>query len=726
MKNYARKITLIYLIMGSLWMMITNNITLPDYVDFTAYHVYKGMFFITVTTPILYFLLHQTEIVTKRIVRNLKETIVQKSAIERQLRAERNILRTIIDNIPDYIYIKDVNNNQVLSNKSLWELVGASKEEDTLDQNLNQYLLPEMAAIFQDDDLRVIKNKEGVENSPHTFHQVSGEIQNLLVTKVPLFDEKGNCTGIVGISRDISKLQRKIDREQLVSKIIQKFGNSLKLEDGLQTTIAEIANTFDFKIAEAWLVDEHQTSLNLKAKHSKNNEEYFGNHRTRLPVGKGIIGHACEMGVIKVLRNIQDNPYLQQKEFAQAKNLNDAIVIPIKYKDEVVAVFIFLTSNFQDDEIEVNNLLEDISSQLGFHIDKKKNEIKLIEFNQQINAILENIHDGFISFNENWKITYWNKAAEVIFNISRETMVGRNLLDIVNEDDNYRFLKVYRQVFKSQKPAHFEQEIIARDLWLAISVYPTKDGLSVFFKDITDVKNLDTERRKRLSELNSKNAELEQFAYIASHDLQEPLRMVTSFLTQIERKYTDLLDEKGKQYIHFAVDGAVRMRKIILDLLEYSRTGKEAFKDESVDIEEIVSSIVNLNSTLFSEKNVVLRTENLPTIRAKKPLIRQLFQNIIINAIRYSKVDTTPEIVISCEEFPSKWQFSVTDNGIGIAPEYHQKIFVLFQRLHSERHIGGTGLGLAISKKIIETHEGEIWIDSQVDVGTTFYFTIKK
>ncbi len=726
MKRSAIKITIFYLVFGSLWILVTNNIEVPHYIDFKTFLNYKGLFFIFFTSLVLYILLSRAEMMNKRIVKNLRESVHLKTFAEQSLREERNILRAIIDNIPDFIYVKDANNNQILSNKALWELLGYTSEEQTLGRNVDQFLRPDMAQSFEDEDKKIMDNKVAFVNNQRTFYHKDGGSQLLLVTRVPILDDRGNCTGLVGISKDITEIQRKFNRDQLVQKVIHNFSSFENLDDGLQSAIEIIANVFRFEIAEAWMADDTLETISLKAKWSERAENYFTERRTKMPFGDGIMGLTCKIGETKVWRDIQNNPNLLEKDFAKQQNLNDAVLIPIKYQGAINAMLVFLTTSFKDDENEVFDLLQEISGQLGFHIDKKKSELKLKEFNDQINAILENINDGFTSFDEHWKITYWNKAAETIFSIPREKMVGQNLLEIVSEQDDYRFLKVYRQVFKSQKAAHFEQPIPSRGLYLAISVYPTKEGLSVFFKDITEVKTLDAERRKRMNELNSKNAELEHFAYIASHDLQEPLRMVTSFLTQIERKYNDLLDDKGRQYIHFAVDGAVRMRKIILDLLEYSRAGKEAFEDEMTDVSDIINSIINLNSTLFEENNVQLTTDELPVIIAKKPMIRQLFQNIIINAIRYSRAGIPSEIHISYKEFQDNHQFSIKDNGIGIAEEYFNKIFILFQRLHSERNIGGTGLGLAISKKIVEAHEGQIWVESEVDKGTTFYFTIKK
>lgn len=239
------------------------------------------------------------------------------------------------------------------------------------------------------------------------------------------------------------------------------------------------------------------------------------------------------------------------------------------------------------------------------------------------------------------------------------------------------------------------------------------------------LKSLNESLEARANELIVSNQELERFAYVASHDLQEPLRMVTSFLDQLEKKYKDQLDDRAKRYIHFAHDGAVRMRKIILDLLEYSRAGR-SHDIEQVDINTMLFEAVQLNRSEIDKRNALIEWGDLPTIFANRLGIQQIFQNLLSNALKYQKADQQPVIKINASETESHWLFSVADNGIGIEPEYFDKIFVIFKRLHTRDEYSGTGIGLAICKKIVETHGGRIWVDSIYANGTKFYFTIKK
>lgn len=260
-------------------------------------------------------------------------------------------------------------------------------------------------------------------------------------------------------------------------------------------------------------------------------------------------------------------------------------------------------------------------------------------------------------------------------------------------------------------------------------IYVVITGIIIFLL-INSFQNKITKKIDELNELNSmlqkSNKQLEQFAYVASHDLQEPLRMITGFLSQLEKKYNDKLDDRGKQYIHFAVDGAKRMRQIILDLLDYSKVGKEKSKPALIDVNEVVNEVTVLLRNQIISKNASIIYKNLPEITTYRSPLVQVFQNLIGNALKYSKQDVAPIIEITAEELGNKWTFLVKDNGIGIDEEYYEKIFNIFQRLHAKSEHSGTGMGLAIVKKIIEGLGGEIWVASEEGKGSTFYFTISK
>ncbi|MBC7494256.1 MAG: histidine kinase, partial [Flavobacterium sp.] len=226
--------------------------------------------------------------------------------------------------------------------------------------------------------------------------------------------------------------------------------------------------------------------------------------------------------------------------------------------------------------------------------------------------------------------------------------------------------------------------------------------------------------------LQVSNQELEQFAYVASHDLQEPLRMVTSFLTLIENKYNDKLDEKGREYIKFAVEGAKNMRQIILSLLSFSLITDNETGYENIALSEIINEVNLLQSKLISDKKAIIIIDNLPDVYAPRQYMIQLFQNIISNALKYSNNNVSCVIKITSKNHKNYFVVSVADNGIGIDKEYFDKIFVIFQRLHHEDEYQGNGMGLAITKKIMEKLNGKIWVESAIGLGSTFNIMIPK
>lgn len=243
---------------------------------------------------------------------------------------------------------------------------------------------------------------------------------------------------------------------------------------------------------------------------------------------------------------------------------------------------------------------------------------------------------------------------------------------------------------------------------------------------ILELEKLNAQLQIKTQNLTASNAELEQFAYTASHDLQEPLRMVTSFMAQLERKYDEKLDEKAHQYIHFAIDGAMRMRKIILDLLEFSRVGKDKGSLEIISLSEILEENCHDLNKKITETGAVIDYINLPTLYSFRHPLQQVFYHLLENALIFCKDGIPPKVSVSCDEHPDYWQIEVADNGIGVEDANIDRIFIIFQRLDPVRHPEGSGMGLAIVKKIIDTLNGRVWVVSIPDQGSTFYFTLPK
>ena len=282
---------------------------------------------------------------------------------------------------------------------------------------------------------------------------------------------------------------------------------------------------------------------------------------------------------------------------------------------------------------------------------------------------------------------------------------------------------VHQRKDGSRYPAESHIQLIRREshaVFLAVVLDITERKRSEL---ITKQLNIDLE--KRAAELSASNSELERFAFVASHDLQEPLRMVSSFLALLEKKLGDKLDAVNKKYIDFAIDGAERMKKLIHDLLEYSRTGNKSEAPQLVDCNNIMLNVQKLFALSIAESNATLIINPLPVIEAAEAEMQQLFQNLVSNALKYHNGHPL-EIEVGCIEEEQFWKFYVKDNGMGIDSKYFEKIFIIFQRLHNKSDYSGTGIGLSVCKKIVNRYGGTIWVTSELGKGSTFYFTIPK
>jgi signal transduction histidine kinase len=255
---------------------------------------------------------------------------------------------------------------------------------------------------------------------------------------------------------------------------------------------------------------------------------------------------------------------------------------------------------------------------------------------------------------------------------------------------------------------------------LAVDVNTMRERI---LDELAATRQANTVLQAHTEELERSNSELEQFAYVASHDLQEPLRKVASFTQLLQRRYAGQLDARADQYIEFAVDGARRMQALINDLLQYSRVGRSAREPALVSSEAALAQARNNLATAMEETGATVETGHLPLVLAELPLLTAVFQNLLSNALRFSG-GKPPRVVITCTRDEPFWLFSFADNGIGIAPEYAERIFVIFQRLHERTAYPGTGIGLAMTRKIIEYFGGRIWLDTTCTEGSRFLFTL--
>lgn len=1018
---------------------------------------------------------------------------------EKQLAAERNLLRILVDTLPDYVYVKDRETRHLLNNKKMLQLLGAKTEEETLHKSLEAFFPPEEAEIYLKDDREVIATGKAIIDKQEPLYLHSGELRWLNTTKIPIFDND-QVIGVVGVSRDITELVNNQQEKELLLQINTVFSTEETIKVCLEKMLGLCCNYFKQQAGEVWLTGIDQNQIFLESHYFTDNQVTDAVQPLVFNKGEGLPGICWEKREAVFLKDLSRDTFYRRKEWAKAHQFQQATAIPVIFKENVTAVLIFydkqqqvyqpvpvvignslltqlageiqrkktehelnrfftqspdllcivgpdgffkkvnpaftyllgfseteLTSNpymyfvhpddrnktilshkdaFSDnltyvfenryrtksgdwkwiswsssEVLDENGLLygygKDITGkkQLEDALDKvyrlsriggwsfdlvtnrmtlstitneilettadfepspesailfykegesrkkilalmqqsmkdgyafseelqvitakgnekwvrvigeaelkdgqcvrlygsfqdiderKRAQISLVQTLEERNTILESIGDAFFALDKDWIITYWNKEAAEIFQISAAEMIGKNLITYFGDALSPHIFDHYQTVVNERKPVHYERFFEPVKRWFEVSAYPAESGVSVYLKDVTerkkiqeairvsnerynyvakatndsiwdwdlqtnkvvrsgdnfsklfgydaavadaddqfwtihvhpeDLESVNKERQKILdnplldywedeyrflkadgsyafvfdkghiirntkghairmigsiaditqrkkqeealkmlnanlerinNELAISNQELEQFAYVSSHDLQEPLRMVTGFLTQLEKRYGDQLDDKARQYIAFAVDGAKRMRQIILELLEFSRVGRVNSQKERIDLNLLINEICLLQKKAIEEKGAIITTNNLPVIYQLKSPVLQVFQNLISNAIKYSKNGVPPVIEVSASDTGDYWTFSVQDNGIGIEKEYFEKIFIIFQRLHGRDQYSGTGIGLALVKKIVETMGGKINVKSEPGKGSVFTFTIPK
>ncbi|MEN6351163.1 MAG: PAS domain S-box protein [Syntrophomonas sp.] len=373
----------------------------------------------------------------------------------------------------------------------------------------------------------------------------------------------------------------------------------------------------------------------------------------------------------------------------------------------------------------------------GYDISEvKKMEEEKVRAAVERAAIIDAMGDGLLLMDMDGKIIDMNPALERMVRLDRELMLGNNFLEILPQllapGDVDKTVKIVASTLKGRVPPSEILTLITRNrsylyfISTASFVYDDYNrprNVILTFRNVTPIKKAEDRVKQTMEELRRSNEELQQFAYVASHDLQEPLRMVTSFVQLLANRYRGRLDEEADEFINFAVDGARRMQHLIQDLLSYARVESKGREFSECDAGYCLGKAVFNLQKMIEENNAIIINCELPPIRADEGQITQLFQNLIDNAIKFRGVEP-PKIYITAEKLQNEWLFSVQDNGIGIEPDYAERIFIIFQRLHSRKDFTGTGIGLSICKKIIQRHNGRIWVESQAGEGSTFFFTI--
>jgi PAS domain S-box-containing protein len=552
---------------------------------------------------------------------------------------------------------------------------------------------------------RSITTGEVVIDEEIDFLRGDGTYGVMNVSSTPIKDENGRIISAVSIFKDITKSKRaeeSLRKNEAKLKIAMDLARLVHWEYDFESDMFTFDDQF-YKLYGTTAKEEGGTKMS--------SQEYA---RKFIPSEES---HLVAEEVTKALKTDDPN-YSSQIEHS---------IIRADGEKRFITVRIRIIKDADGRTIKAYGTNQDIT-------ERKKAEESLKKSEAYYKTIFENTGTATLIVEEDTTISLVNAEFEKLFGYSKEEVEGKKSWKEFIPDDYIQKMEEYhniRRIDPELAPKNYEFKAIDRfgnfkDMFITTDLIPgTKQSL-VSLLDITEKKEANKQLKKAINELERSNEELQQFAYVSSHDLQEPLRTIASFTQLIERRYKGKLDSDADEFMDYIVDAAVRMKQQIQDLLEYSRVTTKREEFELVDMNLVLNqTIQNLNSSI-EEFEAEIIVDELPNVMGDAGQLQRVFQNLIANAIKFRKPEESPIIHISSykDEDNHEYVFSVKDNGIGIEEQYLERIFTIFQRLHTIEEYHGTGIGLSIVKRIIERHGGRIWVESEWGVGSTFYFTI--
>ena len=654
--------------------------------------------------------------------------VTQKRRAEERLRASEELLRAVTENTSDPIFVKDRHSRLLMANPATVAAMGKPAAEIIGKTDAEVYANPEIARAIMDADRRIMES--GVSESVEETIDTPAGRRVFLSTKTPRRDGEGRVIGLIGVSRDIT--ERKAAEAELhrhrqhLEELVQERTAELRTSEQEFRSLAEsmpqivwatrpdgwnlyfnhqwvdyTGMTMEESYGHGWNTpfhpDDKQRAWEAWQRATKHNEPYSlecrlrradGVYRWWLVRGSPMLGPNGE--ILKWFGTCTDIEELKHSEAALK---------------------------------EGNDLLEQRVAERTAALRLSEEKFALAFASNAAAIAITRLEDGrFLDVNDTWLAVNGYRREEVIGGSARAMGIwpsaeaaGRFVAELKANGS----VRGWEQEFRKKSGEVFLAQLSAA----LLTVQGDKLILSTLV-DITDRKRAEEALQRTVAELERSNRELEQFAYISSHDLQEPLRQVRAFVDLLQERDGDKLDGKSAQYMQYIHEGATRMSSLVQGLLTYSRVGAHDRTREPVSCQHALDTALADLQVAMAQAGARVTHDELPTVIADPLQLTMLFGNLIGNALKFRRDGQPPEIHVAARRDGEDWVLSVRDNGIGIAPEFHEKVFQIFQRLHGREKYAGTGIGLAICKKIVEQHGGRIWIDSAAGEGATFHFVL--
>jgi PAS domain S-box-containing protein len=661
------------------------------------------------------------------------------SHAEQQARAS-TLLASIVDTSDDAIISKDLTGVITSWNKSAERLFGYTVEE-ALGKTVAELLVPEDRQDEEPDILARLQRGERVDHFETVRRRKDGALLELSLTISPLRDSRGIIVGASKIARDITERKR---TERAIQSLNQQLTRDLAAMTRLQQLSTRLVHAHDVpklleEIVSAAIEITAADKGNMQLLHNgvltiaaqQGFDQPFLDFFKEVHESHCACGAALRKGGRVVVESVAESDFY---ESAARKVVLDAQVRAVQSTPLITRsgeiVGMFSTHYGQAGTIPERDLkwIDLLARQAADQIERRRAEHALRASEERLRLAQNAAKVGVFHLDLLTGVNTWSTELEKLHGLPPGSFTGTQAAweKFVHPEDREIALKRVEEAFNTGMPVEGEWRVIWPDgsiHWLAGRFQVHRNALGIATR-LSGVNFEITERKKMENELRRANQDLEQFAYSASHDLQEPLRSVKIFSELLFSRYRNALDKEALEFLGNVCDGASRMERLVRDLLTYSQVAMIDKDPEYADANAAMQAALANLAGLIAETDAAVECEPLPSVRIHQIQLQQVFQNLIGNAIKYHRPGITPVVHASARLKASIWTFSIGDNGIGIEPQFQERIFGLFKRLHTNDEYSGAGIGLALCQRIVERHHGRIWVESEPGKGSTFHFTL--
>jgi PAS domain S-box-containing protein len=652
------------------------------------------------------------------------------------------VAQELIEALPIPVFFKARDGRHLGANRA-WEAYFGVNREAFIGKTVRELFAssPEVVARHQAADEDLWRNP-GTKTYELAVPVHDGSVRHTLNYKATFAGADGEVAGLIGAIIDITERKRVERRQAIEHRVTRVLSESETVTSAMPGVLAAFCETLGWTCGARWSHDAKAGGFRCEETWWSMDDapvaEFLAASRETIyqPGQAGFIRRVLGTGEPAWIVDVtSEHSFLRGKEAAKA-GLRSAFALPIRLGDQVLGALEFYHRDEQQADEWLLKTGAAIGVQVGHFMARAQAERELRESEARFRSLTGLSSDWYWEQDEEFRLTFMSGRFVERTGIDPAPYIGRRRWDQPAPNVSEAAWERHRAQLERHEPFFdFEMERHGPDgnsVWLSVSGQPVFDeerrfrGYRGVGTDITERKRAQGILRAAYDELARSNAELQQFAYVASHDLQEPLRMIGSYTQLLERRYGDKLDSDAREFMDFIVEGATRMKQLIEDLLAYSRVGTRGKELRPVQARDALDrALANLRATIEASGAEVTH-DALPEVSADDTQLTQLLQNLVGNAIKFRKKDEPARIHVGVESLHDEWRFTVSDNGIGIEPQYFERIFMVFQRLHTRDEYPGTGIGLAICKKVVDRHGGRIWVESAQGKGSRFIFTLPK